>query len=213
MYRLRGHDKSIVALSWCPTPYSVFKEKENHRAIKKSENTATRNFIRNILEEITESIVNDAENSQKPVSIVTTSQNLIIENQNGAEASQSLPKSTKTKPNPWINLKHVDDDEIPANYAEHTSQNREVIKDHPDDFLKACATLRQQIIESKEESTEHSTSGEQIASDVSYTEASTEESHEHQKESVVDEYVELERKRGENKPVKHFLLASSARGG
>lgn len=195
LYRLRGHDKSVIALSWCPSPFSVFKDDKH--TVEKNEKTETSKFVANILTNIVDSIFSwDTENVQKSVTAASDKENLTKDDtvsessstpakkklnpwinlkhadddeipsthsehnpQNGslAEDTAAVSESTtsaKKKVNPWINLKHVDDDEIVSNHTEQKAQNREVIEDDSNDFLKACAALKQQIIASKEEADE-----------------------------------------------------------
>lgn len=158
IYKLRGHDKSIVSLSWCPSPFSVFTDTDKC-TVEKNGKTETLKFARNIIMGIMDDIFSDeAENEQHTVDTAN-------DNKNAAKTDTVLPEPNKKKPNPWINLIHADDDEISPNYADHNVHDRELPIHDPDDFLNACAALKQQIIASKEDAPEQHTFDESTALD------------------------------------------------
>lgn len=54
----------------------------------------------------------------------------------------------KVKQNPWVGLKHADDDEIPPDYADHG--DRKPVSYEPFDFLSECSSLRKKIVKVNE---------------------------------------------------------------
>ncbi|CAH0561332.1 unnamed protein product [Brassicogethes aeneus] len=120
LYKLRGHDKSVLSLAWCPAPVNIFPSSpRNTVGEKKPPSLSITQDIDQICEQISVKLE------------ITTPENEVTK---------------KKKENPWINLKHADDDEVPADFADRGREKPIKYEDEEDDFLKECLMVKKQIL-------------------------------------------------------------------
>lgn len=139
MYKLRGHEKSIVSLSWCPAPVNVFPRYHQ-------------NTVRNKLPE-------DEAAGEDTKVVKSESQSRIVE-------EKISEKQIKTKVNPWINLTHADDDE--ANTSLSTEQEAPETSDFLEEChsLKSKILGLDEKDEESDNSLETTAEGIELSSDL-----------------------------------------------
>lgn len=195
MYRLRGHERNVLAFSWCPLPYNFLDKK----AMAKKENRENKEMVNGILKDILE--------------------NVCIERK--VEPQPKLEK--KKKPNPWINLKHADDDDFPAE-----QEQREPVAYEDNDFLSDCASLMKDIKKLKGDEESGDDSGLEDNVEIANERVADKENFPAQNDNRIQDNC-LEEARSpsgsskaegtqeinvsEDDFPKEYLLASSARGG
>ncbi|XP_017772200.1 PREDICTED: gem-associated protein 5 [Nicrophorus vespilloides] len=136
-YKLRGHDRAILSLSWCPAPLNFFP-KTKPRSIKVAADK---------VEEKVDNVKVDKDPVAEPKPCTSTDD---LKSAEKTERTFYKPK----KNNPWVNLKHADDDEIePEEVPEVTKESG--------DFLADCLALQQKIISTKDTEIEESEEAEE----------------------------------------------------
>lgn len=121
MHKMRGHDKSIMSLAWCPVPVNIFKQQlaiadktDLNEDVAETDSSSG---------DVAEELANNHSNGELPPI---------------SQTNESL--SSKPKPNPWVNLKHADDDE----FIEEPSAERPKAEE-TGDFLQECRKLKDMI--------------------------------------------------------------------
>lgn len=168
LFKLRVHDKMVTALAWCPTPYNIFEkdfiisnenckypsDKETDKmsicSSVESENKTTAENTSDLIntnigpDTDEKSTFKDSKNSVNTTTEVTNSENAtssIVNNEIQIKHSYA----NKNKPNPWVNLKHADDDEI-EELGLKLNDDLSITLVTPVDFLAECKQVKQQII-------------------------------------------------------------------
>lgn len=153
LYKMRGHDRAVVSLSWCPAPVNIFPVKPNNKVVEKSlednyesvnaedqqASDANKNSERKVQNDPDNqegsAIKEGLDNIEKEI-VEPINQPLEISNEDKADRRKQ--KKPKKSPNPWVGLVHADDKES-KELVENTNP--------PNDFLKECADLKQQIVQ------------------------------------------------------------------
>ena len=152
---MRSHDKAITSLSWCPLPFNIFWKINDHTSdASKKKKLEKRSFkIKNKCSEICNEPsrnslaetngISCAEETIPDGKLLENSDNYKkneteeFSNERGNEEVQ-LPEGIKK--NPWVNLKHADDDEV------DDESPKTFPKIPVKDFLSECEDLKRRIL-------------------------------------------------------------------
>ncbi|XP_018568237.1 gem-associated protein 5 isoform X2 [Anoplophora glabripennis] len=159
LYKLRGHDKSVLCLSWCPAPVNIFpKDPRNYVGLKnpsgsviersrEKKDAGSEGETDKILE-IKSKVVIEESPEKKDMASPEGKADQILEaspKESVEQVSENVKSDKVNKRNIWSNLKHADDDELGVSSQEN---NHPLLRDvsNVDDFLKECQNLRNVII-------------------------------------------------------------------
>ncbi|KAJ8913469.1 hypothetical protein NQ315_013849 [Exocentrus adspersus] len=142
LYKLRGHDKSVLSLSWCPAPVNIFPiDPQNSVGAKSNPDHLTENS----------SSVDKSETCNDSLSLNIQNDNRnVTENTNDMNHKPTISdvitenKQTKKTNKIWTDLK-FNDDEDPEVLTESRETTTAELDNSINDFLKECEDLKEKI--------------------------------------------------------------------
>ncbi|XP_065159215.1 gem-associated protein 5 isoform X2 [Atheta coriaria] len=154
LYKLRAHEREVLDFAWCPKAANVIPDlifKKKSEASKETSGDDAQDTIDAMPANGThihcalDSQLQSYESQQ--IGAITSQDDDHVTIPTQVPSSSQPPPPKPKKANPWANLKHADDDEMPQ---EPEPAVQEVLNT-TDDFLSECLALKARIIETKDE--------------------------------------------------------------
>lgn len=142
MFKVRVHYKNVMAISWCPTPYNIFEVPADFTITNFSSE------LNKINTNLSDSLSNC---SDKSPAKVDECEFYVSESLKVNESIIRNSYKEKSKPNPWVNLKFPDDDEIEEEKLKSEIEVKNCNDDDsitlisPANYLQECTQVKNKL--------------------------------------------------------------------